>query len=380
MKVISAISKYAGFLAILLIQPLAAGAAPASDVTTGTRPFLMGFTPFPPDFTAEAMESTGEFIRANGDIICHHFDAGVPWTEALADKPFHESVQRDWERRKKLSEGKKILLSVTPLNSDRKGMALYHGEKENLPLPREFAGKALNDPTVKSAYLNYCRRAVAHFEPDYMCIGIEVNELLEHTPSQWPQFVELYNYVYEGLKALHPNLPVFASLTLHNMTNPSWNRKRQETEIRKFLPRNDIAAISYYPFMSGGAKKSETPVEGFDWLRRLTDKPIAFTETGYPAETISLKTFKVVIPSDPAKQATYYETLLKRATTDKYLFVISFLHRDYDALWAKIEASAPEAFKVWKDCGLLDENGVARPALEVWKRYYAKDYAAPKTK
>jgi len=53
--------------------------------------------------------------------------------------------------------------------------------------------------------------------------------------------------------------------------------------------------------------------------------------------------------------------------------VISFLHRDYNALWEKIKRSSPEAFMVWRDCGLLDQDpqdGKARPAYTVWKRYF----------
>ena len=37
----------------------------------------------------------------------------------------------------------------------------------------------------------------------------------------------------------------------------------------------------------------------------------------------------------------------------------------------KIKDMAPEAFIVWKDCGVLDENGAERPAYEVWKRYFS---------
>ena len=50
--------------------------------------------------------------------------------------------------------------------------------------------------------------------------------------------------------------------------------------------------------------------------------------------------------------------------------MISFLHRDYDALWEKIKGSSPEAFMAWRDCGLLDQDGKARPAYTVWKRYF----------
>ena len=34
-----------------------------------------------------------------------------------------------------------------------------------------------DDPLVMETYLKYCRRAIEFFEPDYLCIGIEVNEI-----------------------------------------------------------------------------------------------------------------------------------------------------------------------------------------------------------
>ena len=110
----------------------------------------------------------------------------------------------------------------------------------------------------------------------------------------------------------------------------------------------------------------------FDWIREFTDKPLAITETGFPAEDIILKTYNVEISGTPEKQTIYFETLLDRASQDNYLFVIAFLHRDYDALWEKIKNMVPEAFIVWKDCGLVDESGVERPALDVWKRYFSE--------
>ena len=51
-------------------------------------------------------------------------------------------------------------------------MALYRGAKENMPIPAPFAGKALNDPVVKKAYVKYARRAIDHFSPDYCALGI----------------------------------------------------------------------------------------------------------------------------------------------------------------------------------------------------------------
>ena len=56
-----------------------------------SRPFRMGFTAFPHDFTIEAVEQTRQFVRDNADLIAHHIE-GVPWAEALRDAPFPKEV------------------------------------------------------------------------------------------------------------------------------------------------------------------------------------------------------------------------------------------------------------------------------------------------
>jgi hypothetical protein len=45
---------------------------------------------------------------------------------------------------------------------------------------------------------------------------------------------------------------------------------------------------------------------------------------------------------------------------------------DYDQLWDTIQATAPELFMAWRDCGLLDERGQARPAYAVWREYFGR--------
>ena len=58
--------------------------ATAVPETGKSRPFRMGFTAFPHDFTLEAVEQTRQFVRDNADLIAHHIE-GVPWAEALRE-------------------------------------------------------------------------------------------------------------------------------------------------------------------------------------------------------------------------------------------------------------------------------------------------------
>jgi hypothetical protein len=371
-----AVTRRSTLLAALVALAMAVGvvgppwaAEPPTDPPAG-RGFAMGFTPFPWDMTLEAVRGTDEFIAKEGDLIAHHFDDGVPWTEALEDRSFHPKLEADWKRRAELGRGKRVLLSLTPLDGGRKDLALYRGEKENAPLPAAFRGKALDDPSVKKAYLSYCRRAVETFRPDYLAIGIEVNELILNSPGKWPQFLALYRETRKALKERDPKLPVFATVTLHGLADPSKKgRNGQEEKVKAFLEECDIAALSYHPFMMGNMSRPEEPL---DWFRRFTAKPIAVAESSFPAETLKLETFKLTLPSTPELQAAFVEKLLDRAERDRYPFVAYFLHRDYDAMWEKIRSSAPEFFKAWKDCGLLDGEGAERPALTAWRRWLAR--------
>jgi hypothetical protein len=61
---------------------------------------------------------------------------------------------------------------------------------------------------------------------------------------------------------------------------------------------------------------------------------------------------------------------LALAQRRNFVFVISFIHQDYDALWEKIKGTPPELFMAWRDCGLLDEMGKARPARQLWKDHF----------
>ena len=69
---------------------------------------------------------------------------------------------------------------------------------------------------------------------------------------------------------------------------------------------------------------------------------------------------------------TYASALLALADRKRFQFVVLFIHQDYDRLWDTIKATAPELFMAWRDCGLLDERGQARPAYAVWREYFER--------
>lgn len=327
----------------------------------GTRRFRMGFTGFVYDITPEAVSASRKFVRDNGDILAHHIE-GVPWAEALSGQPFPKAFLEEWEGKKLATPpGGQIYLAISPGRGD-----LKVADKAG-PLPKELVGKAYDDPLVMKAYLNYCRRAVEFFKPDYLAIGIEVNEIhRDGGPKKWDAYVALHQHIYNEIKKDRKDLPIFASWTLHQMFQ---RRGRMLEELQKLMPYNDLVAVSYYPFFVPDKDR----LAALDWMTGQFDpfkKPYAIVETNDAAERLPLPKAGVVIAGTPEKQAAYYRKLLALAQARDFVFVISFIHQDYDALWKKIESFSPELFMAWRDCGLLDEHGNSRPAYAVWKEYF----------
>ncbi len=347
-------------------------AAVSEKRPTGQRSFRMGFTGFVHDTTPEAVAASRKFVRENGDILAHHIE-GVPWAEALGELPFPKAMLEEWEGKKSATPpGGKVYLAISPGRGD-----LQLAEKA-LALPQELKEKAYDDPLVKKAFLRYCQRSIEFFKPDYLGIGIEVNEIYSASPGKWKAYVELHKYVYEQLKKEHKDLPIFASFTLHNMFK---RRGRMLTKFQTLIPYNDLLAVSYYPFFVDDKDR----LAALAWLTESFDsfqKPYAMVETNDAAERLSFRWAAgqplITIEGTPARQLGYYEKLLPLAQTRRFAFVVSFVHQDYDALWEKIKTGSPEFFVAWRDCGLLDEKGKTRPAYQVWKNYFEMPFQSAK--
>ncbi len=339
----------------------------ASTPSGGWRSFRMGFTPSPYLWTPKAWDEMAAFIRGNGDIVLQAL-FGVPWTEALHNQPFHPNFMADWERRKALTAGGlRTYLGITPLSMGRNAISEYTNERENVALPAEFVGKALDDPIVKKAFLNYCQRSIDYFQPEYAAVGIEVNSL--YSPSrkqQWREYVRLHEYIYGELKKKYPSLPIFATMDLHAMRAPdNPDPEGMLAAYKQIMDANDIIAVSFYPFFRGLSDKVD---EVFAWVTGTFDryhKPYAVAETGEAAADamvkidVGMREYKGSL----ALQKAYFEKVLALAEARRFKFVIAWFYHDPIAVeryfWAP-----------WQNCGFVDKSGATRPAYAVWQKYF----------
>ena len=175
----------------------------------------------------------------------------------LQDKPFSDELINDWKGKKEATpKGGKVYLAISPGRGD-----LKPGEK-SLPFPKELVGKSYDDPVVMKAYLSYCRRMLEFFKPDYLAIGIEVNEIYQAGPDKWRAYAALHRHVYQELKKDHPDLPIFASFTLHGMLNQTGrSREAMLTAFSEIMPLA-ISSPSASTHSSGAAPRTSTVVCG----------------------------------------------------------------------------------------------------------------------
>jgi uncharacterized protein (TIGR03067 family) len=350
-------------LLLLTLERVPASRNPArSGKPTGpTRAFRMGFSGTLHDLTQGAVVVMRRFCRDNGDLIAHKID-GVPWAEELAGGPYRADFLQEWQGKKEATPTNgKVFVSLSP------GKGTLKKADKSGPIPPALQGKPYNDPLVKKAYLAYCRRAVKFFQPDYLCIGSDANEIYMAGRDKWQAYTELHRYVYAQLKREHTRLPIFASFALHAMFN---KRGVMQSEFQRLMPFNDIVAVSYFPFMVPAARRPSV----YGWLTSVFDryrKPYAMVQTGALAETVRLPQSGQEFPGSSATQSAHFESLLALAHKRKFAFVVNFVGHDMDQLWDRLKDVLPEVFMIFRDCGMIDENGFERPAFAVWKRYFA---------
>ena len=342
-----------------------------------SRPFALGFTPWPYDFTDAAQAETYDALAAHGDLVLFHLDTGVPWAEARAGEPFPEHVERQLDRMaREAGRFETVYVSATPQAQDRETLALRWGDDENQPLAAPWDGRAFDHPDVVAAYVAYCRRLIDRLRPDYFAYGIEVNGTMTLDHAGYPAFRELASQVYGALKAGYPDLPIFLTLQTGSF-EATWDE--QQAVNRDLVALSDLVGMSTYPYWVPGryapdaADLSYLPDDWFSQMAAIApDKPFAITETGYVAQDFRVPG-AVSMRGRELWQAQYVDRLLQSAHQLDAAFVVWFVARDYDRGWERLVELGVEsdAFLIWRDTGLLDGDGGERLGLAVWDRWLA---------
>lgn len=345
------------------------------EVNAPSRPFHLGFTRWPPEATLDGISRMNNFLSTHGDMTALHFDGGVPWPEALTHGPLPDGLMNSWRStRDAIPAEHTLLVSITPLDMTRTKLASYWGSSDNQPLPKPWDTYPLDHPDVENAYLNYARQVIEFFQPDYFAIGIEVNVAQVNAPETWAAYKNLHKFVYEGLKAEYPDLPIFATFTISHMSGlDGGNRAKQKEEIETLLPYLDMIGLSSYPYgwMYPSGKADPIP-EDFFAPALAFGKPIGVTESGAPSYSFSAYGKDYKFSED--YQARWVDFLLQQAGENQFEFVVAFTGIDYDKLIADMPADVRELATIWVYTGLQRSDGCNKLGLSYWDAYLNLPY------
>lgn len=358
------------FLAVCVLL-LMAGCRKEDDMKT--RHFLMGFTPVPDEQSSVAGEYTYRKLAAEADIINHHFDNGVPWEESFNGAVYDSRILTDWALRKdRVRAGQKTYVSVTPINAARNGLALNRGTHDNMPLRAPWSNYSFNDEAVKTAYLNYCKRVIDFFHPDYFAMSVEANLLYLFKPGMWNDYLGLQEYIYKQLKAVYPDLPVFTTIAGGPMLEgylKDNDHVLQRLAAMQVLEFSDRYALSFYPDPSAPGADAH-PVNVFDELFSISGKPLIVAETGYRGPKFSIGGTRglTAVQPDGLQQQKFADDLLSASEKWKAEFVIWFAPEEYSQGVAAIGTTE----LAWRDARVSGAKGIPQSALNSWVDWFRR--------
>jgi len=132
----------------------------------------------------------------------------------------------------------------------------------------------------------YWRAAVAvaqEFHPEYLGLGVEVNRYYERSPEGFEDYVVVYHEVYDDVKRVSPSTKVFPIFQLEYMRGAARLSGREHKAHWELLSRfkADLIGFTTYPFLEYRSV-AEIPAGYYAEIAQHTDKPVAFTELGWP--------------------------------------------------------------------------------------------------
>lgn len=337
------------------------------------RTFYMGTTPWPADFTNEEVDSAYRFLESSCDLISQHIDDGIPWEEALTAVPWPTSLEQDLQYRRSRST-KAVFLSVSALDLSRKQKAAYYRvSSQSQAIKDAWAARAFDDPQVITAYVNYMKRLIQLFNPIYVNYGVESN-LLTWDPVAFARYKNFLAQVYSQLKTAYPAIPFMVSFMVDESDSGLGYA-------RQLLPYTDIVGLSAYPYVavsssnSGNTDPAAFPSNYFQrYFDLAPEKKLAFAETGYLAQPLSIPALSFSKNGTAAWQQQYLEKVLNYCQQQQAVFLIWFCAKDYNAGTARIQAAGlyEPIFSLWEDTGLIDEKGMRRPAHTSWMQWFSR--------
>ena len=375
--------------AVLILAGCAQPTQPVDEPQPETRPFYLGFTPWPYRSDSDYMEIvyTYDLVQEYGDIVTHHFQQGIPYPEAYAMRSDpqatglpgydagsgnHSLVYAEVDLRiGQTDAGGRVYLAIDCVDSLRKNLVGYYGDDwdsdgstEQQPRPAPWDTASFSEQRVADAYVSYARAVIDAFsdaglEVAYFNYASEISDLLLNDPDEFDDFLVFADRVHSQLEAAYPSLPLMISVAAkHPHSSETAEIRSRMDDLTDDI---DVLGVSVYPYAFFQPAIEDPDDLPTDWLSAVADMapntPVAVTETGWIAEDLSIPAFPLQRSASEDRQAAYADTLLREAARLDAEFVVWFSLIDYSYFWDNT-LGRDDLSAIWRDTGLLDYDGV----------------------
>jgi hypothetical protein len=353
----------------LAAMPLAAcgggSAAPAPTPTPSpspapTRSWAMGFSPFPPRLTVDAVIQGIDTWSRRADIAIIHEE--LPWTDLLAGLSADAILDRDKVQLVQYirSKGVQRLVFMGDLND---GLAR---EREAPQL--RAAGRSITEPAVQRLYRDYLLAVDRKLAPEVIGLVAESNLIRVAAPALYPAVRQAANDTAAALRSAGTRATLMASVQVE----VAWGRLGGsgayagiEADFADF-PFVQMLGLSSYPYF-GWSAPEDLPLDYYTRLRGGRSVPVMVVEGGWASASAGS------IVSSPALQARYltrHAQLLDAAAARGWL-QLQFADLDLAALPPPLPANLP----LFASIGLANSDFVGKPALATWDALFARPLA-----
>lgn len=215
----------------------------------------------------------------------------------------------------------------------------------------------------------YKQAAMAYataYHPPFLFLGNENDFYFEQDPADYVNWIATYNETYAAVKAASPATLVGSVFSFEHLSgqgalvSPPWTAQRWGALDAHDQAKVDVVGITLYPWLSV-PQPSQVPSGYLSPLfQRIGSKPIAITETGWPAENLGGLNPPWITTAQA--QVDYIPVMFGLAQGhDLRAVVWDFLYAEAD------DGSHNIDWKLFGSVSLRDGAGNPRPAYDPWK-------------
>lgn len=316
--------------------------------TTNPSGLLRSVTPTPRRWNQQGLLEAFATAEKVVPLIC--LPDPVDWWQARGKAPEKSKPYNDhrWQQILLNRHGLEVFIQIDPYKS-RTG-----------PIP-ELPGTAkgtFSDPVLRQAFIADAMQRVRLYQPDYLCLAMEINAYYEQHPEDFDHFVSLFKKTRKAVKQIKPDTTVFVSFQYEQLLGlfggqgampkhePHWEL------FKRFEPDIDAIGLSSYPMTSFYPPRfpnpDSLPEDYYKRVAKHTNKPIIFAELGWPSDPKfggSLQKQAAFLRRFPS----LIEGLDVRMVNYNFLFDTKGFGPVFDSM------------------GLIDSKGSLKPALEIWR-------------